>query len=202
MIEKSKIRIAIQKDGRLKEKSVLFLASLGIKCLPNGRKLFSPCPDTGVELLFLRNDDIPEYVARSVADFGIVGQNLLAEKGSRVKVVKTLGFSKCKLVIAVPYDSPIKDIKKLEGERIATSYPRLLKEFLIKNRINAAVIPIKGSVEITTGVNLADAICDITKTGQTLKDHDLQPIATILESEAVLIQSPTCKSSLFDIGSV
>lgn len=183
-------RIAIQSKGRLAEESMNFLSSLGLTFSPNGRNYIAKCQNYDLEILFIRDDDIPEYVEGGVADFGIIGENVLLEKQSQVIVAQKLGFGRCSLVIAIPENSSIKQLSDLEGERIATSYPNLLKTFLEKEKINAAVIPIKGSAEIAPSLNLADAICDLTKTGQTLKENNLKPIATILESQAVLIQSP------------
>ncbi|MBU1992943.1 MAG: ATP phosphoribosyltransferase [Patescibacteria group bacterium] len=179
------IRVAIQKKGRLREPSMNFLKSLGLKFAKNGNKLILPCQNAKVELLFVRNSDIPEYIKGGVADFGIVGQNVLFEKQYKLKTAKKLGFGKCSLVIAAP-----KGVFDLEGERIATSYPNSLKSFLRKKSINASVIEIQGSVEITPALNLADAICDITQTGTTLEGNNLRIIEKVLDSEAVLVQSP------------
>lgn len=183
-------RIAIQSKGRLAEESMNFLSSLGLTFSPNGRNYIAKCQNYPLEILFIRDDDIPEYVEGGVADFGIIGENVLLEKQSQVIVAQKLGFGLCSLVIAIPENSSIKQLSDLEGERIATSYPNLLKAFLEKEKINAAVIPIKGSAEIAPSLNLADAICDLTKTGQTLKENNLKQIVTILESQAVLIQTP------------
>lgn len=183
-------RIAIQSKGRLAEESMNFLSSLGLTFSPNGRNYIAKCQNYDLEILFIRDDDIPEYVEGGVADFGIIGENVLLEKQSQVIVAQKLGFGLCSLVIAIPENSSIGQLSDLEGERIATSYPNLLKTFLEKEKINAAVIPIKGSAEIAPSLNLADAICDLTKSGQTLKENNLKSIATILESQAVLIQSP------------
>lgn len=190
------IRIAIQSKGRLAEESINFLTSLGLLFNPNGRNYISKCNDLGIEILFLRDDDIPEYIEGGVADFGIVGENVLFEKEAEVVILKKLGFGRCSLVIAVPENSPIKNLTDLEGERIATSYPNLLRAFLKKEKINTAIIPIKGSAEIAPSLNLADAICDLTQTGQTLKENQLKPLETILESQAVLIQTPYPKQNL------
>ena len=167
------LKIAIQNKGRLNKPSLQFLKSLGLKLPENGRKLMNKCKKTGIEVLYSRSGDIPEYVSRGVADFGIVGQNVLIEKGLKVKQIKPLGFGQCKLVIAVPKQSKIQSIKDLEGERIATSYPKTLRRYLEKNQINAAIITIGGSVEAAPSLNLADAICDLTQTGTTLKDNKL-----------------------------
>lgn len=185
----NRTKIAVQKRGRLAEPSLDFLRSLGLRFNPNERSLVTPCENHDIDILHLRDDDIPEYVCRSVVDFGIVGENVLYEKNVPVNVIKRLGFCPCSLVIAAPRGSQIKALEDLEGERIATSYPRLLVDFLEEKGINAAIISIKGSIEVTPTLNLADAICDITQTGRTLKEHDLIPLVTVLESQAVLIES-------------
>ncbi len=185
-----KIRIAIQKQGRLQEPSLDFLKSLGLKFKSNGSKLINPCLNADIEILYVRNSDIPQYVRYGVADYGIVGENILVEKKSRLKIVKRLGFGKCKLIIAVPKKSNVKSVNDLSEERIATSYPNTLKEFLKEKGINASMIEINGSVEICPFLNLSDAICDITQTGRTLKENDLRIIEKIMDSEAVLIRNP------------
>lgn len=187
---KYKTKIAVQKNGRLAEPSLNFLHSLGLKFESNGRNLITPCDNYEIDILHLRDDDIPEYVCRGIVDFGIVGENVVYEKNVRVNLLKKLGFCPCWLVIAVPKGSHIRRVEDLEGERIATTYPRLLAEFLGERGINAAVITIQGSVEVTPMLNLADAICDITQTGKTLKEHNIIPLITVLESQAVLIETP------------
>ncbi len=185
-----KTRIALQKRGRLQEPSLDFLESLGLKFKPNGSKLISPCLNADIEILYVRNSDIPQYVKYGVADYGIVGENVLVENKSRLKIVKRLGFGKCKLVVAVPENSDIKNIEDLSEERIATSYLNTLKGYLKEKGINASIVEIKGSVEICPFLNLSDAICDITQTGTTLKENGLKVIEKIMDSEAVLVQSP------------
>ena len=183
------ICIAVQSKGRLAEESLKFLASLGLCFKLDGRSYLVTCKNAPIDLVFLRDDDIPEYVAKGVVDFGIVGENVLLEKGFKLRVVQKLGFSICSLVIAIPENSKIQSILDLDGERIATSYPNLLKDFLNAKGLNAAIIKLKGSVEIAPAMNLADAICDLTQSGKTLVENKLKPIATVLESQAVLIQS-------------
>jgi ATP phosphoribosyltransferase len=202
MTKIDRTRIAIQKRGRLTDPSLDFLYSLGLKFTPNGRNLVTPCESVPIDILHLRDDDIPEYVCRSVVDFGIVGENVLYEKNAHVDVLKRLGFCPCSLVIAVPEDSWIKGLEDLEGERIATSHPRLLARFLRERGINAAIITIKGSVEVTPRLNLADAVCDITQTGSTLREHNLVPLVTVLESQAVLIESLFPKPNRLDFLSL
>ena len=192
-MKNDRLKIAIQRKGRLSEASLAFLNSLGLMFKPNGHSLIQKCEDRNIDLILLRDDDIPEYVSRGVADFAIIGQNVLLEKRMQAEIIRELDFAKCRLDIAVPEDSPIKVLKDLEGERIATTYPELLKEYLAKNNINSAIIPIQGSVEITPELNLADAICDVVQTGNTLKAHNLKPLVTILESKALLITNDVGK---------
>lgn len=186
----NKLKIAIQKSGRLNPASIDFLESLGLTFVPNGSPLTRECTNFELSILLVRDDDIPEFVSRGVADFGIVGKNVLKEGEVDVENVLPLSFGLCRLVIAAPKSSSIKRLEDLEGERIATTYPRLLKQFLKANGINAAIIPITGSAEIAPELNLADAICDIVQTGTTLKAYDLVTIATILESQAIFVASP------------
>jgi len=184
------IRIAIQNKGRLMEPSLDFLKSCGLSFEKNGRDLISKCSNADVEFLYVRNGDIPVYTEQAVADFGIVGENVLIERNSKLKIVKRLGFGKCSLIIAVPDGSTISKVSDLEGERIATSYPNTLKSFLKENGVKASVIDIRGSVEIAPSLNLADAVCDITQTGSSLKDNKLRVIAEIFDSEAVVVKCP------------
>lgn len=185
------IRIAVQKEGRLRNPSLEYLESLSLEfSKENGRTLVVPCKNDDVEILYVRHSDIPQYVQNGAADFAIVGGNVLYEKNFNIKEVKKLDFGKCSLVIAVPLVSPIQKIQDLEGERIATSYPNSLRKFLQKQKINAAIIEIKGSVEVAPVLGLADAICDLTQTGTTLKENALKPIETLFYSMAVLIESP------------
>lgn len=195
MKKANRLKIAIQKSGRLNEASIQFLISLGLRFLPNGNSLVQECQNFDLDIIFLRDDDIPEYVGRGVADFGIVGQNVLLEKQVTADVVQKLDFGKCRLVIAVPKKSLVKKPGDLEGERIATTYPGILGTYLKEKGIDAAIIPIAGSVEITPELNLADAICDIVQTGATLKAHNLKSVFTILKSQAVLIESPIVKQA-------
>lgn len=148
-------------------------------------KILSSLAGDTVETILVRNSDIPVYVGSGVADFGIVGENILFEQECRLPVITKLGFGKCSLVIAAP-----KKIKDLSEERIATSYPNTLKKYLKQNKINASIIKINGSVEICPGLGLCDAICDITQSGRTLKENRLKVIEKIMDSEAVLISSP------------
>ncbi|HEV7423897.1 MAG TPA: ATP phosphoribosyltransferase [Candidatus Paceibacterota bacterium] len=193
-MKNDRLKIAIQKKGRLSEASLAFLNSLGLRFRPNGHSLIQKCENKDIDLILLRDDDIPEYVSRGIADFAIIGQNVLLEKQLSAETVRELDFAKCSVSIAVPENSTIKTPKDLEGERIATTYPQLLKGYLVRNNINCAIIPILGSVEITPELNLADAICDVVQTGNTLKAHNLKPLVTILESKALLITNNVTKN--------
>jgi len=197
-LKNKKIRIAVQKKGRLQAPSMNFLKTLGLKFKLNGNKLIIPCSNADIEVLFVRNSDIPQYVKYGVADYGIVGRNVLIERKSKLEIIKKLGFGKCQLIIAAPKKSTIKTVDDLSEERIATSYKNTLKKFLREKRINASVIEINGSVEICPSLNLSDAICDITQTGSTLKENSLEIIEKIMDSEAVLIKSPFSKENLFE----
>jgi ATP phosphoribosyltransferase len=184
------IKIAVQKKGRLNEQSIAFLNSLGYTFAPAGVELTQKCINANLSLLLVRDDDVPKFVSSGVADFGIVGKNVLEEGTDAVEILKSLAFGVCRLAIAVPKGSSCKCVADLEGERIATTYPRILRAYLLKNGISAAIVPLAGSVEIAPEVNLADAICDIVQSGTTLKAHGLVPIATVMESRAELIASP------------
>jgi len=190
-MKRNNIRIAIQKEGRLRNPSLEYLESLGLQFpKENGRTLVVPCKNADAEILYVRHSDVPQYVQNGAADFAIVGGNVLYEKDFKIREVENLNFGKCSLVIAVPLDSSIQKIQDLEGERIATSYPNSLRKFLQKQKINAAIIEIRGSVEIAPALGLADAICDLTQTGNTLKENSLKPIETLFDSMAVFIESP------------
>lgn len=182
-----KLRIAIQKSGRLNEDSIRMLKECGIE-LDNGmNKLKASAVNFPIEVLFLRDDDIPEYVAQGVADIGIVGENVLVETAADVKTIERLGYGKCRLSIAVPKNVKYSGIKSLEGKRIATTYKTVLSKFLKKNKINAEIHEISGSVEIAPGIGLAEAICDIVSSGSTLFMNGLKEVETVMKSEAVLI---------------
>jgi ATP phosphoribosyltransferase len=181
------LKIAVQKQGRLTQGSVDILKRAGFKFESGQERLFTLCQNFPLEILFVRDDDIPEYVCDCVCDLGIVGLNVIKERKIKVKILANLGFAKCSLKIAVPADSNINQIRDLTGRKIATSYPRILSDYLRQNNIQAEVLKISGSVEIAPSLGVADAICDLSATGSTLKTHDLISIADILESQAVLI---------------
>lgn len=183
------VKIAIQKNGRLNQESLAFLASRGIEVQNPAGELSVRTADGKVEVLFIRDDDIPEYVRCGVVDFGIVGQNLLCEKNVQISIVEELDFAYCDLVLAVPEGSELSQVEDLEGLRIATSYSEFLGRYLKAREVRSAIIPIKGSVEIAPRLNMADAVCDLTQTGKTLKANGLRIIDTIFKSQAVLIAS-------------
>lgn len=183
----AKLRIAIQKSGRLNEDSIRLLRECGIEFNNGQQKLKAEAYNFPIEVFFLRDDDIPQYVEDGVADIGIVGENVLLEKGRKVKLVERLGFGKCRLSLAIPRNEKFKSVNDLEGKRIATSYPNLLKRFLKKRRITAEIHEISGSVEIAPGIGLADAICDLVSSGSTLLTNGLREVETVLQSEAVLV---------------
>ncbi len=181
------LKIAIQKSGRLNEKSVEILKNCGLSFENYKSSLISTVTNFPLEILFLRDDDIPEYVQDGIADLGIVGENVITEVNADVTYLQKLGFGKCTLKIAIPNESEITDIAGLEGKAIATSYPVILEKYLKDNNVNAVVRTISGSVEIGPGLGLSDAICDIVSTGGTLKSNGLKPFAEVMKSEAVLI---------------
>lgn len=184
------LKIAVQKKGRLAEPSRQILKSIGLDFEHYEGRLFSPCRNFPLDILFLRDDDIPEYVQDGVTDLGIVGLNVVQEKAAQVVELDPLGFGTCTLSIAVPRNSSFRSVYDLENKRIATSYPRVLKRFLEMKKIKARIIEISGSVEITPSLDVADAICDLVSTGSTLQINELEPIEIVLKSEAFLIANP------------
>ena len=183
-----KLKIAIQKSGRLHEDSLRLLKECGIDISNGGNKLKAAAANFPLEVYFLRDDDIPQYVEDAVADAGIVGENVVYEKKKEVEVMEQLGFGKCRLSIAVQ-KSESYTRENLNGKKIATSYPVLVQEFLTANRINAEIHEISGSVEIAPGIGLADAICDLVSSGSTLLTNGLKEAETLLESQSVLIRN-------------
>jgi len=186
-----RLKIAVQKDGRISDDSFALLKAMGLDFEIRSRSLFSPCRNFPLDILSVRDDDIPEYVQDGVSDFGIVGENIKAERGSRVDVVDQLGFGKCQLALCAPKSGPIKDLPSLQGARIATSYPRTVNRFLKANGIEASVVEISGSVEITPALDVSDATCDIISTGSTARVNGLEVIHTVMTSEAILIANPS-----------
>lgn len=186
----SKLRLAVQKSGRLNEESLKLLKAIGIS-IDNGKgQLKASSRNFPLEVFFLRNGDIPQYLRDGVIDIAIIGENLIIEKGESISVVEKLGFSKCRVSIAVPKGSSVKSLKELNGKRIATSYPKTVEKFLAKEGIEANLHIINGSVEIAPNIGLADAICDIVSSGSTLFKNNLKEIEVLLTSEAVLVKSP------------
>lgn len=183
------LKVAIQKKGRLGEKSLDLLRSCGFDIENYSERLFVSANNFKLDVLFLRDDDIPEYVQDGVADIGIVGENVLIERGAKTEIVKKLGFGKCKLMIGVPEGEDLADITSLNNKKIATSHPKLLGNFLTQNSLNSKIIEISGSVEIAPSLGVADYICDIVSTGNTLKFNKLKKSFSVFESEAVLIKS-------------
>jgi ATP phosphoribosyltransferase len=194
------LTLAIQKSGRLSDKTMKLLKDAGIT-FQNGKSatLKSKATNFPLELLFFRDDDIPEYVADKVADAGIVGENVCLEKGRDVEVVEKLGFARCRMSIALPKHKKYESSQDLNGLKIATSYPGILRKYLEENDITADIHTISGSVEITPGINLADAIFDIVSTGSTLISNGLKEVEKVIDSEAVLISNTDLDKDKRDI---
>lgn len=181
------LRIAVQSKGRLYDETMELLSEAGIKLTAMKRTLLVQSRNFPVELLFLRDDDIPESVASGTSDIGIVGMNEVLEKNKNVKVIRNLGFSKCRLCLAIPQHHEYNGVEWFNGKKIATSYPRILGDYLQKNNIKADIHEISGSVEIAPGIGLTDAIFDIVSSGSTLVSNNLMEVENVLASEAVLI---------------
>ena len=181
-----KLRIAVQKSGRLSEKTLKLLNDCGISVNNGNRTLLASVRNFPAEILYLRDDDIPGYIEDGVADVGVMGENILLEKSDKLEIVRKLGFANCKMSLAIPrnenYDGP----QYLQGKRIATTYPNILRKFLSENNINADIHEILGSVEIAPSIGLSGAIFDIVSTGSTLLSNGLKEVETVLKSEAVL----------------
>ncbi len=194
----SRLRIAIQKSGRLNSDSLDLLSRCGLKIRAKHNTLFCHGENLPIDVLFVRDDDIPTLVVDDVCDLGIVGENVLFEKtqtpqhkakASQFDIIKRLGFSRCRLSIALPEEIAYTGPQTFQGLKIATSYPNLLQQYLEKNQINAEITMISGSVEIAPRLGMADAICDLVATGQTLEEHNLKEVAEIIHSQAVLIKT-------------
>ena len=184
------LRIAVQAKGRLYDETMALLAEAGIRLNSDKRTLLIPANGFPVEILFLRDDDIPQAVADGVADVGVVGENEYAERKKKADIVQRLGFSKCRLSLAVPKDVEYHGVDWFNGKTIATSYPAILREFLESNNISAEVHVISGSVEIAPGIGLANAIFDIVSSGSTLVSNRLKEVEVVMKSEALLIAHP------------
>lgn len=189
-----KLRIAIQKSGRLNEESIKILKDCGIS-IDNGKdQLKASARNFPMEVFYLRNGDIPQYLKDGVVDIAVIGENILKEKGDNITVAEKLGFSKCRVSLAVPKTNIYTDIKDLEGKRIATSYPNTLRAYLSDKGVKAELHIINGSVEIAPNIGLADAICDIVSSGSTLFKNNLTEVEIMLRSEAVLAVSPNIEA--------
>ena len=185
----NKLKIAIQKSGRLYDDSVKLLKDCGIDLKNGVNKLKAECDNFPMEIYFLRDDDIPQYVEDAVADIGIVGENVLYEKNKKAEIIEQLGFGKCRLSVAVGRSESYDGVSYLNGKKIATTYPTLVRQFLEKNSIAAEIHEISGSVEIAPGIGLADAIVDLVSSGSTLFMNGLKEVETVLKSQAVLIRN-------------
>jgi ATP phosphoribosyltransferase len=183
------LKIAIQKSGRLSEKTQELIAECDIKINQGKRKLVGTSDDYPIQVLFLRDDDIPQYVADGVADIGIVGENEVLEKDKAVDIIKRLGFAKCRLSLAIPQDEEYNGPEWFEGKRIATSYAHILQQYLDKKKVKSTIEEISGSVEIAPSIGLADGIFDIVSSGGTLISNRLKEVEVIAESEAVVVSN-------------
>jgi ATP phosphoribosyltransferase len=183
----SELKIAIQKSGRLSENSHRLLEECGIKFSNGTGVLKTRAVNFPVEILFLRDDDIPQYVEQQVVDIGIIGENMVFEKNKDVSIIEKLGFAQCRLSLAIPKEENYSGPEYFNNKKVATSYPRLLSEYFAKNGIKAEIEEISGSVEIAPGIGLADAVCDIVSSGSTLLTNGLREVTSILKSQAVII---------------
>lgn len=201
IIKEMRLKIAIQKKGRLSDKSKLLLRECGIKINNGKNQLMARSTNFPIDFLFLRDDDIPQYVEDGVSDLGIIGENVFLEKKKNVNIVKQLGFSKCRMCLAVPKSVEYNGLDFFNDKNIATSYPIILQEYLDKNNIKAAIHEISGSVEIAPNIGLAEGIFDIVSTGSTLMMNGLKEVETVLKSQAILIANQnlnTEKQALLD----
>jgi ATP phosphoribosyltransferase len=193
------LRIAIQKKGLLSEKSLKLLKDCGIKISNSNNKLKSEALNFPIEILYLRDDDIPQYVEQQVADIGIVGENEMLEKNKEVAVSEKLGFAECRLSLAIPKEEKYPGVTFFKNKRIATSYPKILSKYFEEMKIEVEIEEISGSVEIAPSIGLADAICDIVSTGSTLLTNGLKEVETVLKSQAVLISNKRLAKEKRDI---
>jgi len=191
-----KLKIALQKSGRLSEESMNLLKRCGIRFTNGLGKLRAETENFPLEIFFLRDDDIPEYVSDGVADIGVVGENVLAETEKAVRTVEKLSFGRCRLSLAVPKNFDYRSVKDFEGKRIATSYPNILRRFFAANDIGVEIHSISGSVEIAPSIGLADAVCDLVSSGSTLFSNGLREVETVMNSEAVLVSRPNLDAGL------
>lgn len=191
----SKLTIAVQKSGRLSEQSLSLFQECGIDIANSNRKLKASATNFPLELLFLRDDDIPQYVEQGVADAGILGENEIWEQQKQVRTVRRLGFASCRMSLAIPKDEAYESLHFFEGKKIATSYPGILRRFFEKENIPVTIEPIGGSVEIAPGIGLAEAIFDIVSTGSTLQMNGLKEVAVVARSQAALISNTNLSPS-------
>ena len=185
----SKLKIALQKNGRLSEKSIQLLEECGIKFPNGGGKLITESTNFPLEILFLRDDDIPQYVEQNVADIGIIGENVLYESQKSINLIEKLGFSACRLSLAIPKDIDYQSLDFFKNKRVATSYPNILSDFFKDKNLNTTIEIISGSVEIAPGIGLSEGICDIVSSGSTLLSNGLKEVEKVMESQAVLVAS-------------
>ncbi|MFA7420966.1 MAG: ATP phosphoribosyltransferase [Melioribacteraceae bacterium] len=181
------LKLAVQKKGRLTEKSMQLLRNSGLDIEEYSERLVISARNYELDLLFLRDDDIPEYVQDGVADIGIVGEDIIFEKRADVQIIRKLGYGKCRLALALPETKQLNDLTELNGQRIATSFPHILQDYLDKNNLKAKIVEISGSVEIAPSLGVADYICDLVSTGNTLKLNKLKKSFDVFESQAALI---------------
>lgn len=185
-----KLKIAIQKSGRLSEKSLGIIQEAGIRLTNGKRDLLAQAASFPIEILYLRDDDIPQYVKDGVADIGFVGEDVYEERGKKLEVALRLGFSRCRLSMAVPKTADYNGVNWFNGKKIATSFPRILTNFLQEKSISAEIHEISGSVEIAPGIGLADCICDLVSSGSTLVSNGLKEVEVVMQSEAIVIAKP------------
>jgi len=195
----SELKIAIQKNGRLSENSKRLLEECGIKFSNGPGILKTSATNFPVEILFLRDDDIPQYVEQQVADIGILGENMVLEKDKDVRLTEKLGFAQCRLSLAIPNNVSYTGLEFFMNKKIATSYPKLLSDFFQKNNIIAEIEEISGSVEIAPGIGLADAVCDIVSSGSTLLTNGLREVETVLKSQAAIIANKNLNAEKLEI---
>jgi ATP phosphoribosyltransferase len=193
------LKIAIQKSGRLSEKSLNLLKSCGISVSNDDRKLKAKSNNFPIEVLFLRDDDIPQYVEKGVADIGILGENEMWEKDKQVREVKKLDFAQCKLCLAIPKEEEYTGLSYFQNKKVATSYPKILRKFFNEKNIEAEIEEIGGSVEIAPGIGLADGIFDIVSSGSTLTMNGLKEVETVVKSSAVIIADPNLSAEKQEI---
>jgi ATP phosphoribosyltransferase len=193
------LKIAIQKSGRLSDNSKKLLEECGIKVSNGAGVLKTVASNFPVEVLFLRDDDIPQYVEQQVADIGILGENMIFEKNKEVNVIEQLGFAHCRLSLAIPKEDIFEGPQYFMNKKVATSYPKLLADYFAENNITAEIEEISGSVEIAPGIGLADAVCDIVSSGSTLLTNGLREVTTVLKSQAAIIANKNLDSEKLDI---